>query len=160
MHVRLRMYVHSCTTVTHTHTLMCSHIFTSAHNRAYAHATTYTCVYILTVCPIFTHTCSRSHIHLHSLMHARSCMHTNAHTLMHEHFCAHTLADTVVHPHSWMHIPEWHTPARALANILCTHVRAYANVNTFIHPYACSRTLSYGLMAYVHTHWYICACMT
>ena len=87
---------------------------------AHAQATTYTCVYIRTVCRILTHTYSRSHMHVRWLVHEHSWMYTRTRPLLIAHSCTPTCAPTLLHSHSCKH-----TRARMLAHVrLCTHTWA------------------------------------
>ena len=125
MHVRRHMYVHRAPRLrAHTHVLTpivrpTAHMYTHVQIQIYAHAhtTTYTCVYICTVCRMLPHT--NSHMHARSLMHARSCTHSRSLILMNAHSCSPTREQ--ISAHTLVHAPSF------------THLRAY----TLMHAMNC-----------------------
>ena len=156
MHVCVHMYVHSRTTFTPTPVLTHTsrvHNRTYAHSRAntiyaHAHATTYTCAYIRTICHILTHTCSSSHIHVSIFAHsssntwyAHSCTRSRPLALLNAYSCTptreHTRTSTLVHKHAHSRM---HTPARTLL-----YTRAHAPVHAYSRTRPCACIL-------VHAH--------
>ena len=179
MHVHALMHARSLATHVRAHTVVHSHSYTPKHARTVAHA--HACTPTRTLAHIIfraahilacsTRNCARPLLHACSLVHAHLCKlahtHTHARRLANalsctrsalssacvdEDSCMRTLAKAVVS--TFIHA-RLHTHTQA-----CTHVHTYASVNTLILPYARIHTISYERMTYVHTHWYIYACMT